>query len=77
MVNICPECQAGKCGNCLGDALDEVNDQIVRCQCPTLWHVPAEALIGELVRRGTLTRYEIPDDPEGTWHYATVGFCSR
>lgn len=54
MIAICPECQVAKCGSCNGDALDEVNDRIVRCQCPSLWHVPTKALQDELVRRGAL-----------------------
>ena len=31
---LCPECEAGKHTNCIGDALDPVTDDIVDCQCP-------------------------------------------
>ena len=33
MANRCPECAAGKCGNCTGWAFDEL-DREVPCGCP-------------------------------------------
>jgi len=30
---ICPECEQGKHGNCNGEALDPVSEQIVQCVC--------------------------------------------
>lgn len=30
---ICPECRAGKCGNCTGMALDEVTEAWTTCTC--------------------------------------------
>jgi hypothetical protein len=30
---VCPECRAGKHGNCPGWALDEVNDELIDCPC--------------------------------------------
>jgi hypothetical protein len=34
----CPECKAGKCGNCDGTALDLDRDEIVECICDTHSH---------------------------------------
>lgn len=31
----CPECVAGKCDNCTGQALDEKTDQFALCACPS------------------------------------------
>lgn len=30
---ICPECIAGKCGNCNGDAWDDDKDEPMECLC--------------------------------------------
>lgn len=33
VIDPCPECEAGKCGNCDGDAWDKVNDTPAVCPC--------------------------------------------
>lgn len=33
LLRICPECKAGKHGNCNGEAWDDVNDQPIQCEC--------------------------------------------
>lgn len=35
---LCPECVAGKCGNCPGQALDTISDDLVDCQCTAAEH---------------------------------------
>jgi hypothetical protein len=30
---VCPECEAGKCGNCDGTAWDKVRDEEAVCTC--------------------------------------------
>jgi hypothetical protein len=32
-THVCPECRAGKHGNCDGDAWCNVFDEVVPCQC--------------------------------------------
>jgi hypothetical protein len=38
--NVCPECRAGKCDNCLGDAWDVDEDVPVVCECWSEGHFP-------------------------------------
>lgn len=38
MAALCPECRAGKHGNCDGRALDEERDQVVQCGCSDPTH---------------------------------------
>lgn len=40
---ICPECTAGKCGNCDGTALNPTTDLIVDCECASSAHIKASA----------------------------------
>lgn len=42
----CPECLAGKHGNCDGSALEVETDEIVECACFTFDHDPPEELRG-------------------------------
>ena len=37
-MSVCPECLAGKCGNCTDLALDPETDDLVQCSCPSLVH---------------------------------------
>lgn len=32
-IKACPECAAGKCYNCPGDAWDDEADELVDCPC--------------------------------------------
>lgn len=33
LLPICPECTAGKCHNCNGEAWDFTRDQLTTCRC--------------------------------------------
>ena len=53
---ICPECAAGKCGNCDGTALDPVDDMIVECDCHVDGHPSVEKSRALLLREEAITR---------------------
>jgi hypothetical protein len=38
---VCPECLAGKHGNCDGSAWNDAADDLDRCHCPNAAHGPA------------------------------------
>jgi len=40
LVPVCPECRAGKHGNCDGTALDTKTDEITTCICYYLQMLP-------------------------------------
>lgn len=43
----CPECAAGKHGNCDGTALDSLTDRLTECRCQARGHEPDdEPLMG-------------------------------
>lgn len=48
---VCPECAAGKCGNCCGEALDEAQDAIVDCACPAC-QTPEPCCLGYVTSGG-------------------------